>query len=90
MGMTSTSSSAAQLDPLGGQYVSRSQAPATIGSYVGSTRGGDMTVGSYVSHARERNLAVGRYTRSQLRGVVAWTTAIRTHTGSIVTRRVTA
>jgi hypothetical protein len=90
MTSTHTTTPIAQLHPLGGQYVSRAETVATIGSYVGAAAHDATIVGSYVSTDAERNLAVGRYTRTERRGVSAWTTAVRTLTGSIVTHRATA
>jgi len=90
--MTSThnSTSTAQLHPLGGHYVSRVDTGAGVGSYTGSSAHDATVIGSYVTTGAARNLAVGRYTRSERRGVSAWTTAVRTLTGSIVTHRATA
>ncbi|MBD8704038.1 hypothetical protein [Frigoribacterium sp. CFBP 13712] len=92
MTSTHTTTSTAQLHPLGGQYVSRidTGAGVGVGSYTGSSAHDATMIGSYVTTVAERNLAVGRYTRSERRGVSAWTTAVRTLTGSIVTYRTAA
>lgn len=98
MTSTHTTTSTAQLHPLGGQYVSRIDTGAGagvgvgvgVGSYTGSSAHDATVIGSYVTTVAERNLAVGRYTRSERRGVSAWTTAVRTLTGSIVTHRAAA
>ncbi|MDY0891463.1 hypothetical protein [Frigoribacterium sp. CFBP9030] len=92
MTSTHTTTSTAQLHPLGGQYVSRidTGVGVGVGSYTGSSAHDATVIGSYVTTVAERNLAVGRYTRSERRGVSAWTTAVRTLTGSIVTYRTAA
>ena len=94
MTSTHTTTPTAQLHPLGGQFVSRIDTGAGdgvgVGSYIGSSAHDATVIGSYVTTGAERNLAVGRYTRSERRGVSAWTTAVRTLTGSIVTYRTAA